>query len=52
MGIGNSSYFPKFFFERLPKIGVNGSIGLKNIVQNIEEFEKSGVRKIGYDCTA
>ena len=52
MGIGKSSYFPKFFFERLPKIRVSGSIGLKNVVQNIEEFEKSGVRKIGYDCTA
>ena len=35
----NLSYFPKFFFKIIPKIGVNSTMGLKQTVRKIEVFK-------------
>ena len=47
--IEKSSYFSKFFFERIPNVGGISKMGLKQTVQKIGEFEKSKFVKSGLD---
>ena len=44
--IEKSSNFSKFFFQTILKNGVNSTMGLKQTVRKIGEFEKIEVRKI------